>query len=125
MWFKVGMKNADRHDVSWGTKGDNKVETDLGIVKPAGDGKTDKVDITVPTDEKDINAAYDDACHVLANKPPPEKETVDVETKMTDSYRNIRTNVVLAWALMNVSPTDLARRGFFCVCWIENRSGKF
>nr|ABB70407.1 hypothetical class II chitin synthase [Puccinia graminis f. sp. tritici] len=89
------------HDVSWGTKGDNKVETDLGVVKAAEDGKTGKVDITVPTDEKDINAAYDDACHVLSNKPPPEKETIDAETKMTDSYRNIRTNVVLAWALMN------------------------
>ncbi|PLW18733.1 hypothetical protein PCANC_04781 [Puccinia coronata f. sp. avenae] len=89
------------HDVSWGTKGDNKVETDLGVVKAADDGKTGKVDITVPTDEKDINAAYDDACHVLSNKPPPEKETIDAETKMTDSYRNIRTNVVLAWALMN------------------------
>ncbi|POW08626.1 hypothetical protein PSTT_07328 [Puccinia striiformis] len=86
---------------SWGTKGDNKVETDLGVVKAADDGKTGKVDITVPTDEKDINAAYDDACHVLSNKPPPEKETIDAETKMTDSYRNIRTNVVLAWALMN------------------------
>ncbi|KAI9621257.1 hypothetical protein KEM48_007796 [Puccinia striiformis f. sp. tritici PST-130] len=65
------------HDVSWGTKGDNKVETDLGVVKAADDGKTGKVDITVPTDEKDINAAYDDACHVLSNKPPPEKETIE------------------------------------------------
>ncbi|CAH7688620.1 class II chitin synthase [Phakopsora pachyrhizi] len=89
------------HDVSWGTKGDNKVETDLGVVKAADDGKTGKVDINVPTDEKDINAAYDDACHVLSNKPPPEKEGIDVETKMTDSYRNIRTNVVLAWTLTN------------------------
>lgn len=90
------------HDVSWGTKGDNKVETDLGVVKAVEEGgKTNKVDLTVPTDEKDINAAYDDACHVLSNKPPPEKEFIDVETKMTDSYRNIRTNVVLAWALMN------------------------
>lgn len=42
-----------------------------------------------------------DACHVLAQKAPPEEQKVDLETKMTDSYRNIRTNVVLAWALSN------------------------
>ncbi|KAI8451492.1 hypothetical protein BY996DRAFT_6416347 [Phakopsora pachyrhizi] len=90
------------HNISWGTKGDNKVKTDLGVVKAADNGKTGKVDINVPTDEKDINAAYDNACHVLPNKPPPEKEGVDVETKMTDGYQNIRTNVVLAWTLTNV-----------------------
>jgi hypothetical protein len=45
------------------------------------------------------NAAYDDACHVLAQKPPPEPKTVNIEEKMTDSYRAIRTNVVLAWTL--------------------------
>ncbi|CAH7677061.1 expressed protein [Phakopsora pachyrhizi] len=89
------------HNISWGTKGDNKVKTDLGVVKAADNGKTGKVDINVPTDEKDINAAYDNACHVLPNKPPPEKEGVDVETKMTDGYQNIRTNVVLAWTLTN------------------------
>jgi chitin synthase len=45
------------------------------------------------------NAAYDDACHVLAQKPPPEPKTVNIEEKMTDSYRAIRTNVVLCWVL--------------------------
>lgn len=47
----------------------------------------------MPTDEKDINAAYEDACHVLASKAPVQVEKVDVEVKMTDSYRAIRTNV--------------------------------
>ncbi|GAA5977405.1 hypothetical protein JCM10908_004966 [Rhodotorula pacifica] len=61
----------------------------------------DGVDVVVPSDTTDINAAYDDAVHVLANKPPPEVKTVDLETKMTDSYRSIRTNVLLAWTLSN------------------------
>lgn len=59
------------------------------------------VDVSVPTDEKDINAAYEDACHVLSQKAPPENKTVDPETRMTDSYRNLRTNVVLSFALSN------------------------
>lgn len=49
--------------------------------------------MVVPTDEKDINAAYDDACAVLAMKTPPEVHTVNVEEAITDSYRAIRTNV--------------------------------
>lgn len=62
------------------------------MVKGA-EGKEGAVDVVVPTDEKDINAAYEDACHVLASKAPPQVEKVDLEVKMTDSYRAIRTNV--------------------------------
>lgn len=51
------------------------------------------MDVAVPSTDQDINAAYDDAVHVLANKPPPEIKTLDPETRMTDSYRAIRTNV--------------------------------
>lgn len=50
------------HDISWGTKGDNKVATDLGSVE-LKDGKDGKklAEANVPTEEKDINAAYEDA----------------------------------------------------------------
>lgn len=50
---------------SWGTKGSTTVSTDLGVVKSSGDEK-DKVDVDIPVDEKDIDAAYEDAKHVLA-----------------------------------------------------------
>lgn len=66
----------------------------MGVVKTSGD---DKVDIDIPADEKDIDAAYEDAKHVLATKPPPEVKKVDPQAKMEDSYKNIRTNVVLIW----------------------------
>ncbi|KAG9030667.1 Chitin synthase, class 1, partial [Serendipita sp. 407] len=47
---------ANVHDVSWGTKGDNKVATDLGTVSAAGKNKNE-VEVVVPTEQKDINAA--------------------------------------------------------------------
>ncbi|GAA6030305.1 hypothetical protein JCM8097_009038 [Rhodosporidiobolus ruineniae] len=84
-------------DVTWGNRPEEKPSNDLGAAKVQDGG----VDVAVPTDEKDINAAYEDACHVLAQKPPKEVKTVDLETKMTDSYRAIRTNVLLAWCLTN------------------------
>ncbi|KAF4580736.1 Chitin synthase, class 1 [Pleurotus pulmonarius] len=54
---------ANVHDVSWGTKGDNKVSTDLGVVT-TGKNKNE-VEVNVPTAETDINAAYEDAIQLL------------------------------------------------------------
>ncbi|KZV76332.1 glycosyltransferase family 2 protein [Peniophora sp. CONT] len=90
---------ANVHDVSWGTKGDTKVSTDLGIVQVAADSNA--VDVVVPTAETDINAAYDDAIHVLSTKAPKEESKVDAATKQEDYYRSFRTNVLMAWVLSN------------------------
>lgn len=72
-----------------GTKGSTTVSVDLGVVKSSGEGK-DKVDVDIPVDEKDIDAAYEDAKHVLAQKPPKEVKKVDASQKMEDDYKNIR-----------------------------------
>lgn len=88
---------SNLQDVTWGNRPEEKPSTDLGIAPVKGDG----VDVAVPSTDQDINAAYDDAVHVLANKPPPEVKTVNPEEKMNDSYRAIRTNVLLAWTLTN------------------------
>ena len=79
------------HDISWGTKGDNKVATDLGVVQTSKTGDKETVDAAIPTDEKDINAAYDDALHVLNSKPPKAEEKVDEKTKQEDYYKTFRT----------------------------------
>lgn len=79
-------------DVSWGTKGDNKVNTDLGEVKTGKN--TNEVEVAVPTAETDINAAYEDAIHVLSTKPPKEEQKVDAATMQEDYYRNFRTKCV-------------------------------
>lgn len=76
-------------DVSWGTKGDNKVSTDLGVVQMGKNGN--EVEVSVPTAETDINAAYEDAIHVLSTKPPKSESKPDPQTQQEDYYRSFRT----------------------------------
>lgn len=45
----------------------------------------------MPTDEKDINALYEDAIHVLKMKPPEVDNKPDKETQLEDYYRTFRT----------------------------------
>ncbi|KAI0298178.1 glycosyltransferase family 2 protein [Multifurca ochricompacta] len=78
--------------------GDNKVSTDLGVVK-ASKGEN-AVEVAVPTAETDINAAYEDAIHVLSTKPPKEEKTVDVATAQEDYYRTFRTKCALLVAVI-------------------------
>jgi chitin synthase len=80
---------ANVHDVSWGTKGDNKVSTDLGVVT-TGKNKNE-VEVAVPTAETDIDAAYEDAIHVLSTKPPKVEAKSDPVTEKEDYYRTFRT----------------------------------
>ncbi|KAI0738834.1 glycosyltransferase family 2 protein [Daedaleopsis nitida] len=82
---------ANVHDVSWGTKGDNKVSTDLGVVE-MGPNKNE-VEVEVPMTDTDINAAYEDAIHMLSTKAPKADSTPDPQTQQEDYYRNFRTNV--------------------------------
>jgi chitin synthase len=86
-----------RSDVSWGTKGDNKVSTDLGVVK-TNKGEN-AVEVAVPTAETDINSMYEDAIHVLSTKPPKEEKKVDPATEQEDFYRNFRTKYVCVYCL--------------------------
>jgi chitin synthase len=94
------LQFANVHDVSWGTKGDNKVSTDLGAATVGGKNKNE-VEVVIPTEQKDINAAYEDALHVIAEKPPKVEQKRDASTKQEDYYKNFRTNVLLAWTLSN------------------------
>ncbi|KAG2047518.1 glycosyltransferase family 2 protein [Suillus hirtellus] len=93
---------ANVHDVSWGTKGDNKVSIDLGVVSPGKGANNNEVEIAVSTAETDINAAYEDAIHVLSLKPPKVDYKGDPATQQDDYYKTSRTNVLLVWTLSNV-----------------------
>ncbi|SNX81787.1 Chitin synthase 4 [Melanopsichium pennsylvanicum] len=91
---------ANINDISWGTKGSDKVMTDLGVVGGSGD----QVEVAIPTESKDINDAYDDAIHVLSNKAPKSGPgPVDKDQKQKDYYATVRTNVVLCWSLSNAA----------------------
>lgn len=94
---------CNTHDVSWGTKGDNTVATDLGVVKAKKDSQGNlAVEVEVPVEEKDINAMYHDAEVDLAKKVEPEKQHRDAKTKQEDYYRSFRTRLVLAWIISNL-----------------------
>lgn len=90
---------CNTHDVSWGTKGDDNPNADLGAA--ASGPLTDSVDVAMPTEAQDMNAAYEDACHVLSTKPVRVKKRRDPDTYQKDYYATVRTNVVLAWTLTN------------------------
>ncbi|CAD6918652.1 unnamed protein product [Tilletia laevis] len=89
------------HDFSWGTKGETSVSNDLGAVNSTGKGT---VEIALPTSQLDIDSAYDEALMKLRTRPMIIKGDASREEKdarQMDYYKNIRTNVVLAWALSN------------------------
>ncbi|KAH7325805.1 chitin synthase-domain-containing protein [Stachybotrys elegans] len=89
---------CNTHDVSWGTKGDDKVEKLPSVSTKDGQGKTD-----LP-DEGDLNAQYQrevqlfSSKHVEVKKAPTPSQ---LEEKKMDYYRGVRTGVVLIWMLMN------------------------
>ncbi|PWN89514.1 hypothetical protein FA10DRAFT_268056 [Acaromyces ingoldii] len=89
------------HDFSWGTKGATAEQNDLGIVVSSGQGI---VEVTLPTNQADIDSLYDQSLHNLRTRPmlfKGEEKREEKEARRMDYYRNIRTNVLLAWCLSN------------------------
>ncbi|KAI9322292.1 chitin synthase 1 [Dichotomocladium elegans] len=91
------------HDVSWGTKGDNKVNTDLGVVKHKKDESGEHTaEVEMPTEQKDMNEAYEAAILELQRKVEAPEEHRDPATKREDYYKTFRTNVILSWIISNL-----------------------
>jgi len=89
---------CNTHDISWGTKGDDKPDKLPSVNTKDGQGKTD-----LP-DEGDLNAQYEREVQVFARKPVKEVKTptpAQMEEKQLDYYRGVRTVVVLIWMIMN------------------------
>ncbi|KAI0811548.1 glycosyltransferase family 2 protein [Xylaria sp. FL0064] len=90
---------CNTHDISWGTKGDDKAEELPKVDTKDGKGKTD-----LP-DEGDLNAQYEKELQVFGTKQPkavkgPKTEAQKAEDQM-DYYRWIRSLVVLIWIFTN------------------------
>jgi len=88
---------ANVHDILWGTKGDSRVT--VGVVKTSKGESA--VEVAVPTPERNVNAAYEDAIDVLLTRPPKEEKMVDAATAQEDYYREFSTSVLMAWVLSN------------------------
>ncbi|KAI1394355.1 chitin synthase I [Hypoxylon trugodes] len=89
---------CNTHDISWGTKGDDKAEELPKVDTKDGKGKTD-----LP-DEGDLNAQYEKELavfgkkHVVVQKPPSDAQKAEAQM---DYYRWIRSLVVLIWMITN------------------------
>lgn len=89
---------CNTHDISWGTKGDDKTHTDLGVVKIQEGGK---VDINIPTDDGDLDAEYTKQLAKIATKAVVVKKPKKREEKQEDYYKGVRSSVVLLWMFTN------------------------
>jgi chitin synthase len=88
---------CNTHDVTWGTKGDNVMKTDLG----GAVGKGSTVELEMPSEQLDIDSGYDDALRNLRDrievpaKPPSESQMQE------DYYKSVRTYMVVVWMVAN------------------------
>ncbi|KAI8077884.1 chitin synthase 1 [Halteromyces radiatus] len=91
---------CNTHDVSWGTKGDNTIAKDLGVVTKVSK-EEGEVELELPTDPQDIENEYGAALMELERKvPPPENKP---SANQEDGFRSFRTHLVLVWLACNAS----------------------
>ena len=76
------------------------MKTDLGLVKL---GIDNKVEVHVPTEDKDIDHEYERVIKILAVPHTEKKQDRDASTKQEDYYKSFRTRVVLTWLITNLA----------------------
>ncbi|TPX09041.1 uncharacterized protein E0L32_001698 [Thyridium curvatum] len=92
---------CNTHDVTWGTKGDNVMKTDLGGAVGKGSGST--VELEMPSEQLDIDSGYDEALRNLRDRievPAPGTSEAQMQE---DYYRSVRTYMVLLWMISNAT----------------------
>jgi chitin synthase len=88
---------CNTHDITWGTKGDDKAEKlPSATLKPGG-----KVDVNIPTDDGDLNAQYEAEMRKIVSKAPVEKREFSASEKQEDYYKGFRSGVVIFWLICN------------------------
>ena len=91
---------CNTHDITWGTKGDDKAAVlPTATLKPG----TNKLDIAVPTDDADLNTQYTHELASFATPPMKQKRQVTKAEKQEDYYKGFRSATVLFWMLCNFS----------------------
>lgn len=90
---------CNTHDVTWGTKGDNVLHTDLGAAKVTKDGKA--VEVEMPSEQLDIDSGYDVALRNLRDRLEVAKPGVSESQQQEDYYKSVRTYMVGVWLICN------------------------
>lgn len=91
---------CNTHDVTWGTKGDNVIHTDLGAARVSAKGGT-TVELEMPSEQLDIDSGYDEALRNLRDRLEAPRDPVSDAQQQEDYYRAVRTYMVVAWMIAN------------------------
>jgi len=89
------------HDVSWGTKGSDKVDAlpSAQVVKDKGSSEVAIEEVDKP--QEDIDSQFE---QTVKRALAPFKEVVEPEVKdLEDSYKSFRTSLVIAWLFSNTA----------------------
>jgi chitin synthase len=93
---------CNTHDVTWGTKGDNVMKTDLGgAVGKGGSGST--VELEMPSEQLDIDSGYDEALRNLRDRVEVAPPGISDEQMQQDYYKSVRTYMVVTWLVANAT----------------------
>lgn len=90
---------CNTHDVTWGTKGDNVINTDLGAAKVIN-GST--VVVEMPSEQLDIDSGYDAALRNLRDRLEVPSTPISDTQMQEDYYRAVRTYMVSIWMIANL-----------------------
>jgi len=110
---------ANLHDVSWGTKESGPAK-DLGGAKQ---GKEGKVEVELPTSEKDVDQVWMAMRKDLSVKSVEAHEKRSPGQKQQDHMMNFRTNVVLAYLGTNMLIVLFFTSRFF-LNWVRGVTGE-
>jgi chitin synthase len=89
---------CNTHDISWGTKGDNVMHTDLGTAKSTANGT---VEVEMPSEQLDIDSGYDVALRNLRDRLEVLVAPVSEFQQQEDYYKGVRTYMVAVWITCN------------------------
>ncbi|KAL4769695.1 chitin synthase A [Aspergillus nidulans var. acristatus] len=90
---------CNTHDVTWGTKGDNTINTDLGTARVINGSI---VEVEMPSEQLDIDSGYDAALRNLRDRLEVPDPGVSESQQQEDYYRAVRTYMVSVWMVANV-----------------------
>ncbi len=88
---------CNTHDVTWGTKGDNVMKTDLG----GAVGKGSTVELEMPSEQLDIDSGYNEALRNLRDRVEVPALVTSEEQQQQDYYKSVRTYMVVSWMIAN------------------------